>query len=44
LKPEEACKKLGCEETMYCFGGKNKTVNPPLCPEAEDLLKESEKK
>lgn len=43
MKPEEACRKLGCKEDMYCFGGKDKTIDPPLCSEAQELVKEDDK-
>ena len=38
MTPEEVCKKLGCRENMYCFGGKDETIEPRLCPEAQAVI------
>ena len=31
MKIEEACKKAGCAEGLSCFGGKDETMEHPLC-------------
>jgi hypothetical protein len=44
MSPEEACRKVGCNEKMYCFGGKDKTVKPRICGEAQLKINQAELK
>ncbi len=38
MKIESACKQKGCTSAMYCFGGKDKTLDNTLCPEVIFIL------
>lgn len=33
MKIKDACQEAGCAEDMYCFGGKDETMEHQLCPD-----------